>query len=129
MGPRLRLCRAGQPHGGRHPADEKRNNINAVRTCHYPNDPRWYDLCDEYGPHVMNEANLETHGLEAHARNPGSRPLLPRGRVMDRETGMVERDKNHPSILFWSLGNENNVDSDFFGDAYRWIRRRAIRAA
>ena len=100
----------------------KRNNINAVRTCHYPNDPRWYDLCDEYGIYVMNEANLETHGL-SDARNPVCDPCF-REAAMDRETGMVERDKNHPSILFWSLGNENNVDSDFFGHAYRWIKTR-----
>ena len=100
----------------------KRNNINAVRTSHYPNDPRWYDLCDEYGLYVMDEANLETHGL-SNARNPVCDPCF-REAAMDREIGMVERDKNHPSILFWSLGNENNVDSDFFEQAYRWIKTR-----
>ncbi len=101
----------------------KRNNINAVRTCHYPNDPRWYDLCDEYGLYVMDEANVETHGLEGSARNPVIDPSF-RAAAMDREIGMVERDKNHPSIIFWSLGNENNVDSDFFGQAYGWIKSR-----
>jgi beta-galactosidase len=100
----------------------KRNNINAVRTSHYPNDPRWYDLCDEYGLYVMDEANLETHGL-TDARNPVCDPVF-RAAAMDRETGMVERDKNHPSIIFWSLGNENNVESDFFAQAYRWIKSR-----
>ena len=100
----------------------KRNNINAVRTSHYPNDPRWYDLCDEYGLYVMDEANVETHGL-TDARNPVCDPSF-RAAVMDRETGMVERDKNHPSIIFWSLGNENNVDSDFFGVAYDRIKAR-----
>jgi beta-galactosidase len=100
----------------------KRNNINAVRTSHYPNDPRWYDLCDEYGLYVMDEANLETHGL-GDARNPVCDPSF-RAAAMDREVGMVERDKNHPSIIFWSLGNENNVESDFFAQAYRWIKAR-----
>ena len=101
----------------------KRNNINAVRTCHYPNDPRWYDLCDAYGLYVMDEANVETHGLSESPRNPVVDPNF-RAAAMDREIGMVERDKNHPSILFWSLGNENNVDSDFFGQAYHWIKTR-----
>ena len=101
----------------------KQNNINAVRTSHYPNDPRWYDLCDEYGLYVMDEANLETHGLSDSPRNPVIDPSF-RGAAMDRQIGMVERDKNHPSIIFWSLGNENNVDSDFFGQAYDWIRAR-----
>ncbi len=101
----------------------KQNNINAVRTCHYPNDPRWYDLCDEYGLYVMDEANLETHGLSDSPRNPVIDPSF-RAAAMDRQIGMVERDKNHPSIIFWSLGNENNVDSDFFGQAYDWIKAR-----
>jgi len=101
----------------------KRNNINAVRTCHYPNDPRWYDLCDEYGLYVMDEANLETHGLSGTPRNPVIDPSY-RAAALNREIGMVERDKNHPSVIIWSLGNENNVDSDFFGQAYAWIKGR-----
>jgi beta-galactosidase len=101
----------------------KQNNINAVRTSHYPNDPRWYDLCDEFGIYVMDEANLETHGLSDTPRNPVIDPSY-RAAALDREIGMVERDKNHPSIIFWSLGNENNVDSEFFGQAYAWIRAR-----
>ena len=101
----------------------KRFNINAVRTCHYPNDPRWYDLCDAYGLYVMDEANLETHGLAGSPRNPVIDPAY-RAAAMDREIGLVERDKNHPSVIFWSLGNENNVDSDFFAQAYAWIRAR-----
>ena len=101
----------------------KQNNINAVRTSHYPNDPRWYDLCDEYGIYVMDEANLETHGLPDTPRNPVIDPSF-RAAAMDRQVGMVERDKNHPSIIFWSLGNENNVDSDFFAQAYAWIKAR-----
>ena len=101
----------------------KRNNINAVRTCHYPNDPRWYDLCDEYGLYVMDEANLETHGLEKSTRNPVIDPAF-RAAAMDRETGMLERDKNHPSVVIWSLGNENNVESDFFSEAYAMFKAR-----
>ena len=101
----------------------KRSNINAMRTSHYPNDPRWYDLCDEYGLYVMDEANLETHGLADTPRNPVVDPAY-RAAAMDRELGMVERDKNHPSIILWSLGNENNVDSDFFAQAYGAIRAR-----
>jgi len=101
----------------------KRNNINAMRTSHYPNDPRWYDLCDAYGLYVMDEANLETHGLEGSSRNPVIDPSF-RAAALDRVRGMFERDKNHPSVIFWSLGNENNVDSDFFGQAYRRIKTR-----
>ncbi|MDD2599855.1 MAG: glycoside hydrolase family 2 TIM barrel-domain containing protein [Kiritimatiellae bacterium] len=101
----------------------KQLNINAVRCSHYPNDPRWYDLCDEYGLYVIDEANLETHGLAGDVRNPVIDPAF-RAAALDRELGMVERDKNHPSIVMWSLGNENNVDSDFFEQAYNLVRAR-----
>jgi beta-galactosidase/beta-glucuronidase len=81
----------------------KQFNINAVRTSHYPNDPRWYDLCDEYGIYVVDEANIESHGLwDRPTRDPGWTTAF-----MDRGIRMVERDKNHPSILVWSLGNES----------------------
>ncbi len=88
----------------------KRLNINAVRTSHYPNDPRFYQLCDEYGIYVMDECNLETHGL----RNilPKSDPKWTAA-VVDRMISMVERDKNHPSIVMWSLGNEAGYGSNF----------------
>ena len=82
----------------------KQNNINAVRTSHYPNDPRWYELCDKYGLYLIDECNLETHGLMW---------MLPRdvpewkAACMDRMERMVERDKNHPSVIIWSLGNES----------------------
>jgi beta-galactosidase len=81
----------------------KQNNINAVRTAHYPNDPHWYDLCDEYGIYLIDEANLETHGVGGLLSN------LPAWHTafMERAIRMVERDKNHPSVLFWSLGNES----------------------
>jgi len=101
----------------------KRLNINAVRTCHYPNDPRWYDLCDKYGLYVIDEANLETHGLGGNVRNPVVDPVF-RAAALDRELGMFERDKNHPSVVIWSLGNENNVNSDFFEQAYNMIAAR-----
>ena len=81
----------------------KQLNFNAVRTSHYPNDPLWYDLCDEYGLCVIDEANLETHGVEALlSKNPAWA-----GAYLERTTRMVLRDKNHASILFWSLGNES----------------------
>ncbi|OHB67782.1 MAG: hypothetical protein A2Y77_05765, partial [Planctomycetes bacterium RBG_13_62_9] len=81
----------------------KANNINAVRTSHYPNDPHWYDLCDEYGIYLMDEANLETHGVGGLLSNiPAWHTAF-----LERAIRMVERDKNHPSVVFWSLGNES----------------------
>ncbi|HWV74301.1 MAG TPA: glycoside hydrolase family 2 TIM barrel-domain containing protein [Pseudosphingobacterium sp.] len=81
----------------------KQNNINTVRTSHYPNDPRWYKLCDEYGLYVVDEADLETHGAKENLGNSESwRPAY-----LDRHQRMVQRDKNHPSIIIWSLGNES----------------------
>lgn len=86
----------------------KENNINAIRTAHYPNDPRFYDLCDEYGFYVIDEADLETHGMDViNQRNNLNNNPLYRDAFLDRMVKMVERDKNHPSILFWSLGNES----------------------
>jgi len=91
----------------------KRHNINAVRTSHYPNQTLWYELCDEYGIYVIDEMNLETHGswqkmgaVEPSWNIPGNKKeWLPI--VMDRAISMYERDKNHPSILIWSCGNES----------------------
>jgi len=81
----------------------KRYNINTVRTCHYPNDPAWYKLCDEYGLYVIDEANLETHGMgDKLTRDPKWKPAY-----VDREVRLVERDKNHPSVIIWSMGNES----------------------
>ena len=80
----------------------KQHNINAVRTSHYPNHPRWYDLCDQYGIFVVDEANIESHGVwDRPARDP-----IWREAMVERVTRMVERDKNHPCIIAWSLGNE-----------------------
>ncbi|MEH7010871.1 glycoside hydrolase family 2 TIM barrel-domain containing protein [Neobacillus niacini] len=91
----------------------KRHNINAVRTSHYPNQSYWYELCDEYGVYVIDEMNLETHGswqkmgaVEPSWNVPGNKPEWQKI-VMDRAISMVERDKNHPSILIWSCGNES----------------------
>ncbi|KKI93204.1 beta-galactosidase [Bacillus sp. SA1-12] len=91
----------------------KQNNINAVRTSHYPNQTEWYELCDEYGLYVIDEMNLETHGswqklgaVEPSWNVPGNKPEW-EAIVMDRAISMVERDKNHPSILIWSCGNES----------------------
>jgi len=91
----------------------KRHNINAVRTSHYPNQSYWYELCDEYGIYVIDEMNLETHGswqklgaVEPSWNIPGNRPEW-QNIVMDRAISMFERDKNHPSILIWSCGNES----------------------
>lgn len=84
----------------------KQNNFNSVRTSHYPNIPRFYELCDEYGLYVMDEANIESHQLWWEKENVlVDNPLWHRA-VISRVIGMVERDKNHPSIIFWSLGNE-----------------------
>ncbi len=94
----------------------KRHNINAVRTSHYPNHPVWYDLCDEYGLYVIDENNLETHGTRFMGEKT---PLLPDGKeewldsCMDRIESLYERDKNHPSVIIWSLGNECSAGENF----------------
>jgi beta-galactosidase len=88
----------------------KRNNINAVRTCHYPNHPKWYDLCEEYGIYVVDECNLESHELLYIL--PGSDPDWTDACV-DRMISMVERDKNHPCVIMWSLGNEAGIGTNF----------------
>lgn len=86
----------------------KQGNINAVRSAHYPNDPRFYDLCDEYGLYVIDEADIETHGF-AYVGNLHQLSDDPAWEhvYVDRMERMVERDKNHPSIIMWSLGNES----------------------
>ena len=101
----------------------KRNNINAVRTCHYPNQTSWYHLCDQNGVYMMDEANLESHGswmklgrVEPSWNVPGSLPEW-RDCVVDRAKSMFERDKNHVSILFWSCGNESYAGEDILAMA------------
>lgn len=96
----------------------KQFNINAVRTSHYPNDPIWYQLCDQYGLYVIDEVNLETHGTWEYGQKelgktiPGSLPEWTEN-VLDRCKSMFERDKNHPSIVMWSLGNESFGGDNF----------------
>ena len=87
----------------------KRNNINAVRTAHYPDDERFYDLCDEYGIYVMDEANIETHGLRDVMRGD----MRWMAAMSSRVERMIARDRNHASIIFWSLGNESSSDERF----------------
>jgi beta-galactosidase len=91
----------------------KQNNFNAVRTSHYPNHPLWYDLCDEYGLYVMDEANIESHDLWANKRIYLSEDTLWQAAWINRGLSMVERDKNHPSIVWWSMGNETGWGKNF----------------
>ncbi|MFL0267008.1 glycoside hydrolase family 2 TIM barrel-domain containing protein [Candidatus Clostridium radicumherbarum] len=98
----------------------KQNNINAVRTCHYPNQSYWYELCDEYGIYLIDETNLETHGswqkmgaIKPDWVIPGDKPEW-LNIILDRAASMLERDKNHPSILIWSCGNESFGGENLF---------------
>ena len=101
----------------------KRHNINTVRTSHYPNTPRWYELCDRYGMYIIDEANIESHGMgydpdQTLANKPEWLPAH-----MDRMQRMVERDKNHPCVIIWSLGNEAG-DGTNFQAMSEWTHRR-----
>lgn len=97
----------------------KQNNFNAVRCSHYPNHPRWYTLCDRYGLYVVDEANIETHGMVPMNRLSDDPEWLPA--MSQRVTRMVQRDRNHPSIIIWSLGNESGHGANH--DAlYRWLK-------
>jgi beta-galactosidase len=101
----------------------KQNNINAVRTSHYPDNPRWLELCDEYGIYLTDEANIESHGMGYGAENkPANDPLWLRAHI-ERTRNMVERDKNHPCVITWSLGNEAG-DGPNFESTYSWIKNR-----
>ncbi len=96
----------------------KQFNFNAVRTAHYPNQTEWYDLCDEYGIYVVDEANVESHAwLQSLSDDPRWTPA-----ILERGMRMVQRDKNHPSIVLWSLGNESGSGVGFESVA-AWIRR------
>ena len=98
----------------------KRLNINAVRTCHYPDDPRWYDLCDKYGLYVVAEANQESHGFQYGDDAAAKKPEFAK-QIMERNQHNVSMFYNHPSIITWSLGNET-VMGDNFLQAYKWIK-------
>jgi len=101
----------------------KQFNINTVRTAHYPDDPRWYELCDLYGIYVIDEANIESHGIGYRPENTLANKPEWKKAHMDRIISMVERDKNHPSIIIWSMGNEAG-DGTTFEAASEWIHRR-----
>lgn len=100
----------------------KQMNINTVRTCHYPDDPYWYELCDKYGLYVWDEANCESHaqgyGEKSLAKDPQYEKM-----IWSRNRNMLERDKNHPSVIMWSMGNEcgNGVNFEY---TYDWMKNR-----
>ena len=100
----------------------KEYNVNANRCCHYPNQPAWYELCDRYGIYLIDEANIESHGMgygdKTLAKNPNFADAH-----MNRTVRMVERDKNHPSIIEWSLGNEAGFGPNFEATS-EWIHQR-----
>jgi len=100
----------------------KQNNINTVRTCHYPNVPAWYDLCDQFGIYLIDEANIESHGMGYGPESLAKQPEWAAAH-MNRTVRMVERDKNHASIIIWSLGNEAG-DGPNFEATSAWIKKR-----
>ncbi len=102
----------------------KENNFNAVRTSHYPNHPRWYELCDEYGLYVVAEANIESHGMGVHYNHdlPGLAKNQSYEKAhLERNIRNVKTQINHPSIIFWSLGNESN-DGPNLAVCYKWVK-------
>lgn len=103
----------------------KRNNINTVRLCHYPQSRRFYELCDEYGLYVYDEANIESHGMGYDISKGGTLGNNPEWLIphMDRTINMYERNKNYPSVTFWSLGNEAGNGYNFY-QTYLWIKER-----
>jgi len=101
----------------------KQFNINAVRTSHYPNSPEWYDLCDRYGIYVLDEANIECHHYGNNPQNRLTNDPEWQTAYLDRVSRMVERDKNHPSVVIWSMGNESG-DGLNAAAAYHWTKHR-----
>ncbi len=99
----------------------KQLNINAVRTCHYPNDPRWLQLCDRYGLYVIDEANNESHGMGYKAETTIARDPAYAQHHLQRVQRMARRDVNHPSVIIWSMGNEAG-DGPNFEACYRWLK-------
>lgn len=94
----------------------KQANINMIRTCHYPDDPLFYELCDKYGFYVMDEANQETHGFGIGNKEIGDNPGWKKSHI-ERAVSLVERDKNHPCVIFWSLGNEGGTGQNLIAMA------------
>ena len=99
----------------------KQNNINAVRSSHYPNDPYWLDLCDSYGLYVVDEANIESHPLAIDEKTQIGNEMEWLPAHMSRTQRMYYRDRNHPSIYSWSLGNEAG-EGDIFRTTYKWLK-------
>lgn len=117
------------PDGGYHVSRErmiqdiqimKQFNLNAVRTCHYPDDNFWYELCDQYGIYVVAEANIESHGMGYGDKTLAKEPMYKKAHL-ERNQRNVQRSFNHPSIIFWSLGNEAGYGPNFDA-AYDWIK-------
>ncbi|MDR1023280.1 MAG: DUF4981 domain-containing protein [Prevotellaceae bacterium] len=100
----------------------KQSNVNAVRTSHYPQSPLWYRLCDEYGIFLVDEANIESHGMGYGKENMANFPEW-RNAHFDRVVRVVERDKNHPSVIVWSMGNECS-NGKVFPEIYAWLKQR-----
>lgn len=100
----------------------KQFNVNAVRTSHYPQSTLWYKLCDEYGIYLVDEANIESHGMGYGKENMAFDPAWDAAHLA-RTYSLVERDKNHPSVIIWSLGNESS-NGDVFKKTYKWIKER-----
>ena len=101
----------------------KQFNINAVRSSHYPNDPYWYDLCDKYGLYVIDEANIESNPLAVHEETQLGNEMSWLPAHLDRTQRMFHRDKNHPSIIIWSLGNEAG-EGAIFRKTYQWLKQQ-----
>lgn len=105
----------------------KQHNINVVRNSHYPQHPRWYELCDLFGMYMIDEANIETHGFYSsiplsQKTHPTSQPIWAHS-MLDRVINMMERDKNHSCIISWSLGNESCYGPNHSASA-GWLRER-----
>ena len=100
----------------------KRANVNTIRTCHYPQSTYFYEMCDKYGFYVIDEANIESHGLGYGRENVAFDPAWDAAH-MDRTKRLVERDKNHPCVIVWSLGNEAS-NGDVFKKTYKWVKER-----
>ena len=107
----------------------KQNNINAVRLCHYPQDRKFYELCDEYGLYVYDEANIESHGMYYSLKKGGTLGNNPEWLIphMDRTMNMYERNKNYPSVTFWSLGNEAGNGYNFY-QTYLYLKDKEINS-
>ena len=101
----------------------KSNNINAVRTSHYPQQEFWYEMCDKYGLYLVDEADIESHGMGYDKDVTLADKPEWAAAHLDRMQRMVERDKNHPSVIIWSMGNEAG-DGHNFLNGYKWIKGR-----